>query len=253
MTASRMKRIGIVVLTLGFLGVGFTIPAEAGMGKLWPFASKKHIKQQMDPLTGRVNELETVNQQQEARIKDMDERAQTGIHQAMSKVDEADNKAQVADQKATAAQQSAQQANSKAKDTETRLESRLGNVDNYQVVKTVQVNFKLNRTSLDEASQSSLDELANELQGSKGYLLEVEGFADPSGTAQMNLDLSRQRANSVVRYLSEKHEVPLFRMRTIGMGQARAIEDENGRLSSKQSRRVEIRLLRNDSTVVASK
>jgi len=42
-------------------------------------------------------------------------------------------------------------------------------------------------------------------------------------------------------------------MRTMGMGQTKAVEDENGHISSKKSRRVEIRLLKNDMTVVASK
>jgi OmpA-OmpF porin, OOP family len=246
---TSMRRIGTMALVLSFMSVGSIRPAEAG---LWPFASKKHIKQQIDPLTGRVGELEEINRQQEAKIKDTDERAQAGIRLAMNKAEEADAKAQVADQKAGEAQKSALQANSNAKDVETRLQSRLGNLDNYQVAKTMQVNFGLNKVNLDEKSQATLDELAGELKDSKGYVLEVEGYADPSGSPQVNLELSRERANSVVRYLSEKHEVPLFRMRTMGMGQVKATEDENGQVNSKNSRRVEIRLLRNDMTVVAS-
>jgi len=244
-----IRKIGTMALVVGFVGTGLMRPVEAGV---WPFASKKHIKQQIDPLTGRVGELEEINRQQEAKIKDTDERAQAGIRVAMNKAQEADAKAQAADQKAGEAQKSALQANSNANDVETRLQSRLGNLDNYQVAKTMQVNFRLNKVNLDEKSQATLDELASELKDSKGYVLEVEGYADPSGSPQVNLELSRERANSVVRYLSEKHEVPLFRMRTMGMGQVKATEDENGRVNSKNSRRVEIRLLRNDMTVVAS-
>jgi OmpA-OmpF porin, OOP family len=252
MSNRGIRRLASTTVLIGFMVGGFMKPADAGAGKLWPFASKKHIKSQIDPLTGRVGELEEINRQQEARIKDMDERAQAGIRQAMSKTEEADAKAQEADQKAAEAQKSALQANTNAKEVETRLENRLGNVDNYQVVRTTQVNFKLNQVSLDEPSQATLDELASELKDSKGYVLEVEGYTDRSGSPQNNLEISRQRAASVLRYLNEKHEVPLFRMRTIGMGQTKAVEDENGRVSSKKSRRVEIRLLRNDTTVVAS-
>jgi len=247
---SSIRRIGTIALVVGFMGTGLIRPAEAG---LWPFASKKHIKGQVDPLTGRVSELEEINRQQERRIKEVDEKAQEGIRLAMSKTEEADAKAKVADEKATEANKSALQANSNAKDAETRLQSRLSNVDNYQVVKTLQVNFKLNQVKLDEQSQSTLDEFASELKDSKGYLVEVEGYADPSGSLQVNLELSRQRASSVVRYLSERHEIPLFRMRTMGMGQANAVQDENGKVNSTNSRRVEIRLLKNDTTVVASK
>ncbi len=253
MSKTGIRKIASATVLVGFIAAGCTKPAEAGASKLWPFASKKHIKTQVDPLTGRVGELEEINRQQEARIKDMDQRAQAGIRQAMSKTEEADAKAQAADQKAGEAQKSAMQANSNAEEVETRLEGRLGNLDNYQVVRTMQVNFKLNQTSLDEQSQTTLDELASDLKDSKGYVLEVEGYTDRSGSLQNNLELSRQRATSVVRYLSEKHDIPLFRMRTIGMGQTKAVEDENGHVSSKKSRRVEIRLLKNDMTVVASK
>ena len=105
---------------------------------------------------------------------------------------------------------------------------------------------------MDAAGREQLDALATDINGSKGYVLEVQGFADPRGSQQANLELSRQRASAVVRYLSEKHEVPLFRMRTLGMGTANAVKDENGRLSNEKSRRVEIHVLRNDSTEVAS-
>jgi outer membrane protein OmpA-like peptidoglycan-associated protein len=244
-----IRRIGTMFLVMGFMSVGFTRPVEAG---LWPFASKKHIKKQLDPLTGRVNELEEINRQQELKIKDVDGRAQAGIQTAMSKTEEADAKAQLADQKATEASKSALQANTNAQNAETRLENRLGNIDNYQLAKTLQVHFKLNQVKLDEQAENSLNEFAGELKDSKGYLLEVQGYADPTGSSQTNLELSRQRASSVVRYLSEKHEVPLFRMRTMGMGEANAVADEDGKVSKQSSRRVEIRLLRNDTTVVAS-
>ena len=125
-------------------------------------------------------------------------------------------------------------------------------MENYRQVRTVQVGFKPNQTEMDAAAREQLDALAAEIHGSKGYVLEVQGFADPRGSQQANLELSRQRAGAVVRYLSEKHEVPLFRMRTLGMGAANAVKDENGRLSNEKSRRVEIHVLRNDSTQVAS-
>jgi outer membrane protein OmpA-like peptidoglycan-associated protein len=41
-------------------------------------------------------------------------------------------------------------------------------------------------------------------------------------------------------------------MRTLGMGTANAVKDEQGKLSNTKSRRVEIHVLRNDSTEVAS-
>ena len=250
---SKTRVLSTLIIVTTVLGAELAAPAEAGAGKLWPFASKKHIRKHVDPLTGRISELEEINKHQGASIKDMDERAQGGIRLAMSKTEEANAKAVGADKKATEAQMAANSVNSNVDAAENRLENRLKNIDNYHVVKTVQVNFNLNQSGLDQTSRAALDALVGELKGSKGYLLEVEGFADPSGSSKLNLELSRQRANSVVRYLNEKHEVPLFRIRTMGMGQTRVIENEDGPMNRKKSRRVEVNLLRNDATVVASK
>jgi outer membrane protein OmpA-like peptidoglycan-associated protein len=242
-----------LVLGLFLTGLGAPATAEAGLGKLWPFASKKHIKRQVDPLTGRVTEMEEVGRQQAVRIKEMDERTQAGLKMAMSKTEEADAKAIAAGQHASEAETAASKAYTSAGEVERRLNSRLQNVENYRQVRTVQVNFKLNQTGIDGTGRETLDRLAAELKDSKGYLLEVQGFADPTGAKQANLEVSRQRANSVVRYLSEKHEVPLFRMRTLGMGSTKAVKDNQGRFSSRESRRVEVHVLRNDATEMASR
>jgi len=249
---NKTKRIW--VLAAGMVVSSLMIPSnmEAGMGKLWPFASKKHIKKQVDPVSGRVSELEEISRQHGTQIKEIDERTQAALRATMSQVEAADVKAIAAGQKAHEAGVAADKAFASVGDVERRLGSRLENVENYRHVRTVQVGFKPNQTQMDTAAREQLDALATEIQGSKGYVLEVQGFADPRGSQQANLELSRQRAGAVVRYLSEKHEVPLFRMRTLGMGAANAVKDENGRLSNEKSRRVEIRVLRNDATQVAS-
>lgn len=244
---------------IGFLAAGLAISSlmmpssmEAGMGKLWPFASKKHIKKQVDPVSGRVSELEEISRQHGSQIKEIDERTQAALRATMTQVEAADGKAIAAGQKANEAGVAADKAFASVGDVERRLGSRLENVENYRLVRTLQVGFKPNQTAMDAAAREALDTLAAEVRGSKGYVLEVQGFSDPRGSQQANLELSRQRAGAVVRYLSEKHEVPLFRMRTLGMGAANAVKDESGRLNNEKSRRVEIHLLRNDATQVAS-
>ena len=244
----------IWILAAGFAITSLVMPPsmEAGMGKLWPFASKKHIKKQIDPVSGRVSELEEISRQHGTKIKEIDERTQAALRATMSQVEAADGKAIAAGQKANEAGLAADKAFASVGDVERRLGGRLENVENYRHVRMVQVGFKPNQTEMDAAAREQLDALAAEIHGSKGYVLEVQGFADPRGSQQANLELSRQRAGAVVRYLSEKHEVPLFRMRTLGMGAANAVKDENGRLSNEKSRRVEIHILRNDATEVAS-
>ncbi len=240
------KRSGIGLIALMFIlviGLSMIQPAPVGA---WPFVTKNHVKKQIDPLTGRLNELEEVGKKQAIAIKDLDERTQAGINNAMNTAQNADAKAIVADQKATSAADSANLAMKSAADTETRLNGRLNNIEDFHSVKVLNVDFKLNQSQLDADAVTSLDELAQEIKDSKGYVLEIQGFSDPSGPADYNLALSKNRASSVVRYLAEKQQIPLFRMRTIGMGESK-YTDEDGKYSAKKSRRVEVRLLRNDS------
>jgi OmpA-OmpF porin, OOP family len=43
----------------------------------------------------------------------------------------------------------------------------------------------------------------------KGYVIEVAGFADSSGDADKNLELSQRRADAVVQYSALTHSIPL--------------------------------------------
>lgn len=227
-----------------------TVPLEAGLGRHWPFATKKNVKQQIDPLNGRLTELEEIGKKHKSQIKDVDERAQAGIQTAMNKIGETDLKVQEADRKAESASDLANQAKSHLGEVETRFDERIGNVDNYHQTGKINVNFRINQSTLDKKSREELDEFASELKDSKGYLLEIEGFTDPSGPADLNLELSRARAESVVRYMTQTHDIPLFRMRTIGMGVIPHALAEDG---PKSSRKVEVHLLHNYAMEVASK
>lgn len=93
MRDNKTTRIG--VLAAGMMISSLMLPPnmEAGMGKLWPFASKKHIKQQVDPVSGRVSELEEISRKHGAQIKEIDERTQSALKTTMSQVEEADVKA----------------------------------------------------------------------------------------------------------------------------------------------------------------
>ena len=61
-------------------------------------ATKKYVKQQIDPVSGRVDELTEVSKRNENSIKDVDSRAQSGIQSVQAKATEVDGKAMAADQ-----------------------------------------------------------------------------------------------------------------------------------------------------------
>ena len=48
-------------------------------------ATKKYVKQQTDPVSGRVDELSEVSKRNETAIKDVDGRAQAGIQTVQDK------------------------------------------------------------------------------------------------------------------------------------------------------------------------
>jgi outer membrane protein OmpA-like peptidoglycan-associated protein len=91
-----------------------------------------------------------------------------------------------------------------------------------------------------------LDQLATKVKDSKGYVLEIQGFTDKTGNDRHNLGLSQGRSESVVRYLSQQHQVPLFRMFVLGLGSSKEVEDNKTRKGRAANRRVEITLLKSE-------
>src|SRR2546425_12903828 len=97
-------------------------------------ATKKYVKQQIDPVSGRVDELTEVSKRNENAIKDVDSRAQAGIQSVQAKASEVDQKALAADQKALEAQNMAKNADSKIVSVETNLNQKISNIDTYKPV-----------------------------------------------------------------------------------------------------------------------
>ena len=120
---------------------------------------------------------------------------------------------------------------------------RISAVDEYVVQSTQTVNFKVNSAVLSPEGKQSLDELAQNALTMKGYLIEVTGFASSDGDAKKNKELSRRRAQAVLDYLIETHNIPLRRIGvSYGFGEAQAIADNATREGRAQNRRVEIKL-----------
>ncbi len=56
------------------------------------------------------------------------------------------------------------------------------------------------------------------LKDQKGYIIEVQGYSPTHG--QAGISTSQTMANSVVRYLVEKNDIPVYRIFVMGMGNA---------------------------------
>jgi outer membrane protein OmpA-like peptidoglycan-associated protein len=187
---------------------------EGFWGHLNPMARKKWVNRQLNPVKDRLNELDDVTVSNARQIKDVDARAQAGIQKASAA-------AQVADQHATAAGNTANQAQQLAQQADAQtvsLNNTVNNLDQYQSVSKVEIRFRNGQSVLGRNARQALDQMASQLQGQHGYLIDVEGFSGMRGTS--GVATSHRMAEAVTRYLVTQHQVPLYRIHQIGMGNA---------------------------------
>jgi outer membrane protein OmpA-like peptidoglycan-associated protein len=219
-------------------------PAREGFwGRVNPFARKTYVKRQTDPIRDRVNELDDLTAANGKAIKDTDARAQAGIKLASDKADAADQHAIDAGNKATMAQTTAQQATTRIQTVETVV----SNIDQYKASNQTEIRFKPGQTMLSKNAKDALDEMANTVKGQRGYIIEVQGFS--SGKGQIAIQNSQKMAESVVRYMVLNHEIPVYRIYLVGMGNA-PVEGADAKHIS--GGRVEISLLKNDLEQLSS-
>ncbi len=181
---------------------------EGFWGKVNPFARKKWVARQVDPIKDRANELDQLQAKNANDIKDVDSRAQAGISKAMTTANTADQHAQDAANRANSANQLA----SNASDRTTALNGTVSNLDQYQTVTSTNVPFVSGRTTLGPQAKSDLDGIATRLEGEKGFIIEVQGYS------KAGVQTSQAMADSVVRYLVTEHQVPIYRIYRSGLG-----------------------------------
>lgn len=192
---------------------------EGFWGHMNPFARKKWVKRQIDPVKDRLNELDQLQAKNAKDIKDVDARAQAGIHQAQSTADQASQTATAANSTATQAQQQAQQANSQT----AKLNGTVSGLDQYQKVNDIEIRFRPGQTTLNDKAKSALDQVAAQMRGKKGYIVEVEGYSSTRG--QAGIQNSQHMGDAVVRYLAA-NDIPVYRIHQVAMGNAK-IEDSD--------------------------
>ena len=213
---------------------------EGFWGHMNPFARKKWVNRQVDPVKDRVNELDQLQAKNANDIKDVDARSQAGIKNAMNAANTADQHAQDAANRANAANQLASNASTRT----DSLGNTVGNLDQYQTVSSTAVKFAAGRTTLGPTGKSDLDALATTLTGQKGYIIEVQGYS------RAGVQTSQAMADSVVRYLVTEHQVPMYRIYKSGLGKdtAKPTDGEQAIVNG-----VRVTLLHNSLATMGSK
>lgn len=189
-------------------------------------------------IESRVNPVESRVGTAENRIGQVEQNAQ----RLSGQLDELAAVANTARGGARAAQETADAAIAGVGATNERISA----LDDYTVQQVTTVNFKLGSAVLSPEAKAQLDTMAQQITSAKNYMVEITGFADATGSMDLNRRLSQRRADAVVRYMAENHNVPLRRMITpFGYGEMQAVADNTTRDGRAQNRRVEVKMLVN--------
>ncbi len=124
------------------------------------------------------------------------------------------------------------------------LRTRFGDIDDYNIKTTTNVNFASGKTQLTPQGKADLCAVATQAQGIKNAMLLVVGYADNRGNEDLNQRLSDQRATRVVNYLQQACGWKPYRMLTpSGMATSNPLADNSTPEGRAQNRRVAVNVL----------
>jgi peptidoglycan-associated lipoprotein len=228
MFRNLMVAVPIAVLAIG----GSTACAT----KKFVRTSVGEVNDKVDSQGRTIEETQERVRQNEGRISEVDQKAQSAAQSAQ----QANSAASTAKTAADSAAKVGAEANTKA-DSIDKANKRLV----YEVVLSEdQGNFKFGKTLLPDEAKQKIDEMVSRLQQDpKNIYLEIEGHTDNVGDKMTNERIGLQRAESVKRYLYEQYQVPLHKMNVISYGKDKPIAPNKTKAGRAQNRRVVIKVL----------
>jgi OmpA-OmpF porin, OOP family len=123
---------------------------------------------------------------------------------------------------------------------------RFSELSEYDTKDQMDVRFASGSTVISAADQEALKKLAHNAVNLTGYIIQVKGFADSSGNAAMNQQLSMERAQNVIAYLLQTCNVPIRHIIAPGaMGEAAPAASNETAAGRAENRRVEVKVLVN--------
>lgn len=123
--------------------------------------------------------------------------------------------------------------------------TRVGEGINVTFNEDAGVYFDTNKSNVKGTSATTLDRLAGILKEYPDSNVLVEGHTDSAGPEDYNMNLSKQRAQSVTNYLTEKG-IMAGRLTTKWYGEAQPKADNSTSAGKAQNRRVELAIIANE-------
>jgi len=126
------------------------------------------------------------------------------------------------------------------------ISKRFAELSDYDTKAQLDVHFASGNNEISVADQEALKKLAQNAVDLTGYIIQVKGFADSSGNAAMNQNLSMERAQNVIAFLLQNCNVPVRHIVAPGaMGEAAPVASNETAAGRAENRRVEVKVLLN--------
>jgi outer membrane protein OmpA-like peptidoglycan-associated protein len=220
---------------------------EGFWGHMNPLARKKWVNRQVGPVKDRLNELDQLSAKNSGDIKDLDARSTAGIRKAQDTADGANQLAGTANTQAGQASDLAKQASTRT----DNLNTTVANLDQYSPIADTEIRFRPGQTTLNAKAKEALDDVATKLQGQKGFIVEVQGYSRARG--QAGVANSQQMADAVVRYLVVEHNIPVYRIYRVALGNAPVDSGSNsGTGAASRGSLVHVTLMHNSLAALGS-
>jgi OmpA-OmpF porin, OOP family len=202
-------------------------------------ATKNYVKKSITPVDQKVDQVDQASQKRDSsQVAD--------INKTNQALDDTDKKLSATDEIAKTADGTAKGAMAKGNQNSKEINDLRGviaNIDDYKPAgDATVVHFAVNKYVLTKDEKAKLDDMATQLGSQQRYFITVEGFTDQTGTAAINDQLSRSRADAVIAYLVGSHDVPVYRIHMVGLGSQKLVDEGKGRKAREASRRVEVTL-----------
>ncbi len=199
-------------------------------------ATKNYVKQSITPVDQKIDQVDKSSQSRDtSQVADINKTNQV-VDEDEKKLSATTEIARTADNEAKGA---TAKTNQNSKDIND-LRNVVANIDDYKAGNKTVVHFAIAKDTLTKDEKAKLDEMVAQIANQARYFITIEGFTDQTGDKAFNDQLSRARANQVISYLVGSHDVPVYRIHTVGLGDQKLIDDGKGKDARAASRRVEI-------------
>ncbi len=123
---------------------------------------------------------------------------------------------------------------------------RFTTLDQYETKGSITVNFANGKVTVNKKDKDQLTDFVKSAADTPGYMIEVQGYASPTGPAALNQRLSSERADAVLAIIQQTGVVPMTRiLAPAAMGTTNPVATEHTRSALAQDRRVVVTIVVN--------